>query len=384
MTPDEEPVHHGSNRNVKQVFSSLIDAMRDAQRMREMEDKIQEIEEANKRRLSALEKLQKEIAGVVLALQDSVGKELAQDLEKQVSSLSLVAIDLTRKKVEDRYSTELKEGQLGLEAEKIKTFKSLEALLATQPFALLDKSINLRLHGGAYAANTRYDCADNIQYEFSLDCKRSTVLNKDFTLTSPEGEIKVPISLGKSFLKKEPTPDYESLDHYVLSIADATESHLAATYLYPDKSSTITIINSKRDAHASTTVEYVSSGTRTGITSEPALNKFLNSEQIDQSSEALWRSILQLENYKIDLVKLTSDGKAILEEGKLDAQQFLANAWRIIEPEVESALGVGDSVGDGVAASSDRNEVLDRTFVRQKINSLGESGNTLLVSLKLD
>ena len=43
MTPDEEPVHHGSNRNVKQVFSSLIDAMRDAQRMREMEDKIQEI-----------------------------------------------------------------------------------------------------------------------------------------------------------------------------------------------------------------------------------------------------------------------------------------------------------------------------------------------------
>jgi hypothetical protein len=384
LTPDEEPVHHGSNRNVKQVFSSLIDAMRDAQRMREMEDKIQEIEEANKRRLSALEKLQKEIAGVVLALQDSVGKELAQDLEKQVSSLSLVAIDLTRKKVEDRYSTELKEGQLGLEAEKIKTFKSLEALLATQPFALLDKSINLRLHGGAYAANTRYDCADNIQYEFSLDCKRSTVLNKDFTLTSPEGEIKVPISLGKSFLKKEPTPDYESLDHYVLSIADATESHLAATYLYPDKSSTITIINSKRDAHASTTVEYVSSGTRTGITSEPALNKFLNSEQIDQSSEALWRSILQLENYKIDLVKLTSDGKAILEEGKLDAQQFLANAWRIIEPEVESALGVGDSVGDGVAASSDRNEVLDRTFVRQKINSLGESGNTLLVSLKLD
>lgn len=384
MTPDEKPVHHGSNRNVKQVFSSLIDAMRDAQRMSEMEDKIREIEEANKSRLSALEKLPKEITGVVLALQDSVGKELAQDLEKQVSSLSRVAIDLTRKKAEERYSTELKESQLGLEAEKIKTFKSLEALLATQPFALLDKCINLRLHGGAYAANTRYDCANNIQYEFSLDCKKSTVLNKDFTLTSAEGEIKVPISLGKSFLKKEPTPDYESLDHYVLSIADATESHLAVTYLYPDKSSTITIINSKRDAHASTTVEYGFSGTRTSITSEPALNKFLNSEQIDQSSEALWRSVLELENYKIDLLKLVSDGKAVFEEGKLDAQQFLANAWKIIEPEVESALRVGGSVGDGVAASSDRNEVLDTTFVRQKINSLGESGDTLLVSLKLD
>ena len=84
MTPDEKPVHHGSNRNVKQVFSSLIDAMRDAQRMSEMEDKIREIEEANKSRLSALEKLPKEITGVVLALQDSVGKELAQDRKSVV------------------------------------------------------------------------------------------------------------------------------------------------------------------------------------------------------------------------------------------------------------------------------------------------------------
>ncbi|MDA4127293.1 MAG: hypothetical protein OK452_08870 [Thaumarchaeota archaeon] len=386
MSSEEKLVQPETKRIQKQAFSSLIDAMRDAQRMHEREDKIREIEETHKRQLAALEKLREEITGVVLSHKDILGKELAGDLENQVSSLSLVAIDLTRKKIEEKYSTMLKDkdNQIALESERTKTFKSIEAFLANLPFSLLDKAINLKLLNGAYAANARYNCENNIQFEFSLDCRRSTVLNKGFTLTSPDGEIKVPISLGKSWLKKEPAPDYEGLDHYVLSAAEVTEPHLAATYVYPEKSSTISIISSKRDSHASLTVEYVLSGSRTNITSEPALNKFLNSELIDKSSEALRRSILELENYKIDLVKLISDGKAIFEEGKFDLQQFLAKAWRIIEPAVVAAtLREGGPVGEGDAVSSEREEVFDRTFVRQKIISLGESGNALLVSLKL-
>jgi hypothetical protein len=385
LSSEETLVQPETKRILKQAFSNLIDAMRDAQRMQEREDKIREIEETNKRQLAGLEKLQQEIAGVVLSHADTLGKELAGDLEKQVSSLSLVAIGLTRKKIEEKHSTMVKDkdDQLALESERTKSFKSMEAFLANLPFALLDKAINLKLLNGAYTANARYNCENNIQFEFSLDCRRSTVLNKKFTLTSPEGEIKVPISLGKSWLKREPAPDYEGLDHYVLSAAEVTEPHLATTYVYPEKSSTISIISSKRDSHASLTVEYVLSGTRTNITSEPALNKFLNSEQIDKSSEALRQSILELEKYKINLVKLVSDGKPVFEEGKFDLQQFLAKSWRIIEPVVAATLGEGGPVGEGNTVSSEREEVLDRTFVRQKIISLGESGNALLVSLKL-
>ena len=383
MSSEEKLVQPEGKRVLEQSFSSLIDAMRDAQRMHEREESLREIEETNKRRLAALKKLQEEIAGIVLSHQDTLGMELAGGLEKQVSSLSLVAIDLTRKKIGERYSTELKDNQLALESERTKTFKSMEAFLATLPFSFLDKSITLKLLNGAYAANARYNCANNIQFEFSLDCNRSTVLNKEFTLTSPEGEIKVPVSLGKSWRKKEPAPDYEGLNHYVLSAAEVTEPHLAATYVYPEKSSTIRVIKSKRDSHASMTVEYSSSDSKTNVTSEPALNKFLNSEQIDKCSEALGRSILELENYKVDLVKLISDGKAVYEEGKLDVQQFFAKAWVIIEPQVKAALRERGSVGEGEADSSDREEVLDPTLVRQKISSLGEGGNALLVSLKL-
>ena len=372
-----------SERVLKRAFSSLIDAMKDAQRMRDREDKIREIEEKNKRGLSALDSLQEEIKGVVLSVQDALGKEQAEDLEKQISSLALVAIDLSRKKIAEGYSAELKDNQLALDSERTKTFKSLEGFLATLPFSLLDKSIKLKLLNGAYAASARYNCANNIQFEFSLDCKRSAVLSKEFKLTSPEGEIQVPISLGKSWLKREPAPDYEGLDHYVLSAAEVTEPHLVATYAYPEKSSSITMVKSKRDSRDSLTVEYLASDTRINITSEPALNKFLNSEQIIKSSEALVRSILELGGYKIDLVTLVSDGKPVFEDGKLDVQQFLAKAWGIIEPDVESALEGEGSVVEGSLASADLEGVLDRAFIRQKIISLGESGNALLASLKL-
>ena len=383
VQPEIKPIQPQSTRNLKQAFSSLIDAMKDAQRMHEVEAKMRETEDSNKARLAALLKLQEDITGVVMSLQDSLGKDVAADLEKHVSSLSLVAIDLSRKKLEDRYSTTLKDNQIAYDIEKTKTFKSMEAFLATMPFPLLDKAISLRSVSGAYAANVRYDCANNIQYEFSLDCKRSGVLNKNYVLTSPEGEIKVPVAMGKSFLKKEPAPDYEALEHYVLSVSEATEPHLASTYAYADKSSSITIINSKRDAHVSMTVEYVTTGARTSITSEPALNKFLNSEQIEKASEALWRSILELENFKMDLVKLISDGKVVFEDEKLDPGQFLTKAWTIIEPEVQAAAKQGALTAEGSAASPGQESGLNEAFVRQKISILGEGGNPLLASLKL-
>jgi hypothetical protein len=383
LSSEEKLVQPEGRRNLKQVFSSLVDATRDVQRMIEREDKIRDVEETKKRRLAALENLQEKISGLVLSLQDTLGKELAGDLEKRVPSLSLVAIELTKAKIEERYLTELKDNQLALESEVAKASKSTEAFLATLPFSLLDKSINLKLLNGVYGANARYNCANDIQFEFTLDCRRSAILNKGFTLTSLDGEIKVPISLGKRLLKREPVPDYEGLDHYMLSAAELTEPHLVATYIYPEKSRTINIISSKRDSRASLTVEYLASDSRMNITSEPALNKFLDSEQIDKSSEVLRQSILELENYKLDLVKVVSDGRVVFEEGKLDLHQFLAKAWVIIGPEVEAALRKGGSVGEGKGAPSDLEEVLDQTFVRQKITSLGESGNALLASLKL-
>jgi hypothetical protein len=246
---------------------------------------------------------------------------------------------------------------------------------------VLERSITVKLLNGVYAAVVSYNCADDIRFEFSLDCNKSTVLNKEFRVSSPDGEIKVPVSLGKSWLKKEPVAEYERLDDYVLSAAEVTETTLTATYFNHEKSSTIKIIDSKRDSHTSLTLEYSTSDTKVNVTSEPALNKFLNSEQIERSSDSLRQSILDLEKHKISLLKLVSDGGVVFEGDRLDSQQFLAKAWRIIEPEIGAAIRDGPPASEGEVPSS--NGVLDRAFVRQKIGPLGDSGSELLASLKL-
>ena len=311
-----------------------------------------------------------------------IGKEWTEDLEKQVSSLSLVAVDLTRKKIQEKYAAELKETQVALETEKTKTFKSIEAFLAIPPFSVLERSITVKLLDSAYAAVSSYNCADDIQFEFSLDCNKNTVLNKEFRASSSDGVIKIPISLGKSWRKKEPVADYEELDEYVLSTAEVTETSLITTYVNREKSSTVKIIDSKRDSHASLTIEYSTSDAKVNISSEPALTKFLNSEQIERSSDSLWRSILELEKYKISLLNLVSDGRVVFEGDRLDPQQFLAKAWTIIEPDVGAAVRDGPPASEGVVPSSDEG-VLDQAFVRQKIGPLGDRGKALLEALKL-
>jgi hypothetical protein len=373
------------NRLLRQSFSMLVDSIRDAQRMSGTEARLQEIEDTNEEQLSALEKLQVEISRVVLSFQDPLGKELTDSVEKQVTSLSTVSIELAKRKIQEKHSLELKENQRALDTEKTKTFKSVEAFLAIPPFIVLERTISVTLLGGVYVAVARYSCADNIQFDFSLDCNKNPALDKKFRApSSPEEKVKIPIVLGKSFLKKEPSADYEDLDSYVLSSAEVTDISLTAALHNAGKSSTIKIIDSKRDSLATLTVEYSTPDTKITVTSEPTLIKFLNTEQTESASDSLWRSILELERFKIGLLRVVSDGHIVYAEDKLtDVQKFLAKAWKIIEPKVEAAIGSKNASAGEDVSSPDPEGSLDETFVRQKIAPLGSAGDELLASLKL-
>src|SRR5208282_495091 len=137
-------------------------------------------------------------------------------------------------------------------------------------------------------------------------------------------------------------------------------------------------------SHTSLTIEYSTSETKVNVTSEPALNKFLDSEQIERSLGSLGRSILDLEKGKISLLKLVSDGRVVLEGDTLDPQQFLGKAWKIIEPDVVAAARDGPPDGEDAVPPPDEGGVLDQAFIRKKIGTLGDRGDSLLTSLKLN
>jgi hypothetical protein len=352
-----------STFNVKQAFSSLVDAMRFAQRFGQVSGKVIEIEQLGRKRSEALDKLSLGIADLISSSKEVLGEENTVDLSKQIVSFSSLAIEQAKKKVAEQSANEHKELLEEEESERTKTNKSIEAFLATSPFNIHDKVITVRLTEGAYDAKCLYRCEEDIQYEFALDSKRSFDFKKEFRLSEFKGELKIPVNLGKSWIKKQPVAGYERLDNYVLSSVEASEGNLIATFVHPQRETTIRIVYSKGGSRSSLEIEYTEMNHKVSITSEPSLNKFLDSDAISAELEQLWISLHDLENYKSGLAKVIQHDQNLVQSNAYP--EFFASSWKVMAPKVSTMINRGDPD-------------FDEAFVRQKIGSLGENGMTIL------
>ena len=167
-----------------------------------------------------------------------------------------------------------------IESEKTKTYKSIESFLSTSPIPVLEAVIRQKFSDGVYSARCNYRCANDIRYEFSLDTKKSSIFAQEFKISSLGYEVKLPISLGKSWLKKRPIPEYERLDQYVLSESEATEGHLIANFAHPERESQVRVVYSKQKGPSSPLLEinYKDREKNVHIIHEPGLNRFLKTE----------------------------------------------------------------------------------------------------------
>jgi hypothetical protein len=365
------PSQHGHEilaSSTKQSFSSLVDAMKFAQRFSQVSSKVIEIEQQGRSRAEALEQLSRDIEHLVSNTKEVIGEDNATDLSKQILSFTSLAIEQAKKRVVEQSANQHKELLSSEESEKTKTFKTIEAFLESSPFQIHDRNITLRFTEGAYDAKCAYRCQENIQYEFTLDCKKSFDFKKEFKLSDYKGEIRIPVNLGKSWIKKQPVPGYERLDNFVLSSAESSEANLIANFIHPQKESAIKIIYSKRESRSSLMVEYNELNHKVVVTSEPSLNKSLNGDELSALMEQLWLSLQDLENYKSGLLSLTQSEQNIFQtNGYLD---FFATSWKVIAPRVSTYLKRKDPE-------------LDEKFVRDKISTLGENGAPILSFLDL-
>jgi len=367
---------------LKHEFSSLVDAMRFSQRTQLLRDKVKGLEDEKKKRLLSLDRLVQDITGTIQRSKEIIGQEHSSELTKQISSFSSIAIEQTKRKIDEQSANELKEYLSAVESERTKTFKSIEAFLVTSPFPILDKAISLKFVDGAYSARAVYRCVEEVQYEFSLDTKKSPIFGREFRLSAFEKEVKLPVTLAKSWLKKEPVPDYERLDQYILSSIEATEGSMIATYSHPEREATTKIVYSRQNSHSFLTVDYFDPEMKkVAVTAEPALNRFLDSEALEKAMERIWLATLELENNKIALTKLVSGGQDVLEQ--LDCLDFFARSWKVISQRVMQNIASARSNKKGSSPDTENSDQLDEKFVREKIALLGESGRTVLEVLKL-
>lgn len=370
--PPQHEQQPQNGRALKQTFSSLIDAMRFAYHKEQLEKKIDEMESRSKRGLSDLDELNHKIEDLVKSLGEEIGEDVVNELSTQIGGFSHLAIEQIKAKVSSKDEADLTEIRTQGDSETTKTRQAIEAFVATTPFMVLDKVLSVKLLDGAYEAKGAYRCAEDIQYEFSYDSKKSRVFSKEFRLSTFEKDFRVPISLGKTWLRRDQVPDYERTDQYALISAQSSETNLIVTFKHFEKESRLRVVYSKHDSHSSLSVAYADSQRTVDITATPSLNRFLDSEPLEKTMERLWLAMLDLENYKAGVTKLVSDEINVLDE-KLDCFEFFAKSWRIIAPRVVQEMKSAGNSDDGLTVS----------YALERIGLLGENADPILEILEL-
>jgi hypothetical protein len=372
--PQASQTEETTSRAIKQSFTSLTDAMRFAYHKEQLQDKISEMDEKSKKGLSDLEEINAKIESLVKSLNGEIPQESLDELATQISGFSHLAIEQTKAKVQQKDDAQLSDLRSQLDTEVTKTRQSIVAFIASSPFMILDKVISVKLIDGAYDARGVYRCTEGIQYEFSYDTKNSRVFSKEFRLSTFEKDFRVPISLGKTWLRRDQVPDYERVDQYALISAESSESSLIVVFKHLEKESRLRVVYSKHDSHSSLSIVYADSQKSVDITGTPSLNRFLATQPFEKTMERIWLAIIDLENYKSGLTKLVSDEVNVLDD-KLDCFEFFAKSWRIIAPRmIQEMKSAGDSPTD------DR---LTVQFALERIGLLGENADPVLEILDL-
>jgi hypothetical protein len=291
-------------------FTELVDAVRYSENWAESLENQTKARKGIESQVEALDELVSRVSGSFDGL--GLEQEYGTNLSKIINEFVVAAVNQTRQRLDSRLKAALEESSSELSSEKLKAIKSLEAYLSVTPLPVLEEEVSLELSEGSYAASARYRCPEEIEYEFLLNTANSPLFRSQFNLAAFKKGARIPVRLAKTWLKKEPVPDYEKLEGYTLSKAQASKNHMTATFARDETGAAITVVYSKSNEESFVTVEYSDASGKMDITGEPALNKHLDIVFLRESMSRLVESVSELDREKLRLVRLEYDGVDVL------------------------------------------------------------------------
>ena len=366
MVPSQSYSSKAQGRPAKQAFTSLVDSMLYLSRLQELERKKEESKEQAARRLIALEAFQVDVSEDIAKLKEILGEARTNELSKQIGGFSSTAVEMMKEKMNLETQKHLAEMDSDYNSEKTRAIKSLEAFLSTSPLSVIDRSIEATLQDGAYAAKARYRCQESIEYEFLLDAKVNTFFKGQLRLGVFERNLRIPIGLGRSWLKKEPVPDYRSLEQFVVSYAEATETSLVVESSETEAEDRVKMIYTRHGDHASLSLQYSHATGTVDVTQEPGLNVHLDSDALIRTMERIWIAMNDLEKRKVAVTKIICENRSVLET--LDFSEFFKKSWKAISGTLREAMRM---------SSKDDQETLEKAFVKEKLKSLGSEASDI-------
>ncbi|MDA4114435.1 MAG: hypothetical protein OK474_10355 [Thaumarchaeota archaeon] len=343
-------------------FTDLVDAVRYSQAWVQSLEEQKALAEKADKQLGKLGELSDRISAAFEGLE--LDREYLESLSKVINEFAATAIQQKREKLSAKLKAEVEDSAAASEAERLKAIRGLESYLAATPLPVLDEQVVLELSESSYSAIAEYKCEGKIEYEFLLNTANSALFRSPFTLSATHRGIKLPVRLGKTWLRKEAVPDFEKLDEYTLSTARASQNHLVSTFVNHETSASVSIVFSRSGSDSFVTAEYLDGKGKVDVTGEPALSKHLDLVSVKSAMAQLLDAISDLKKEKLKLNKLEADGKDIM--GTLDCFWFMQ---RVTDVMVQSA-GAMDEV-----------RKLDPKMVEERLKLLGPNGNVIMDKL---
>jgi len=353
-----------ASNNANALFTKLVDAVRYSQNW---ERTINEQAEARAKAVKQLEELEELPARISAAFGGlHLAPEDSERLSKKINEFAALAIQQARERAQANLKEALERSASESRSEESKAKKSLESFLASTPLPVIDEEVSLELTDSSYTATAEYRCAGEIEYEFLLNTARSSLFRSGLMFSGLQKGVRLPVRLGKTWLRKEPVPDFEKLDDYALSKGRASKNHLTASFINHQTNAAVGLIFSRSGNESFVTVEYADDNGKVDVTGEAALNKHLDLPSIKRASGQLADAIVALNREKLQLGKLESGGKDVL--ATLDCLGFMQRAVTAMATSKESMNAI---------------KGVDPKMAMERLELLGPSGSKMMETLGL-
>ncbi len=353
-----------SSARARLFFTDLVDAVRYSQAWSQSIEEQRTHMEGVEEQLRGLDKLASRISGDFDGL--PLDKEIVNHLSKVINEFAGAAIGQQREGLNARLTNWVKESSSASEAERLKALRSLESYLAATPLPVLDEEVVLELSESSYNATVECKCAGKIEYQFQLNTANSPLFRGEFALSALRKGIKLPVRLGKAWLRKESVPDYEKLDTYVLSTARASKNHLVSNFVHQETNASVSMVFSRSSKESFVTAEYSDGKGKVDVTGEPALSKHLDLVSLKSTMSQLLDAISPLKKEKLRLDRLEAQGKDIL--ATLDCLGFMQQVSALIAQSGEAL---------------DEMRKLDQKMAKDRLKLLGPRGSVIIEALGL-
>jgi hypothetical protein len=242
-----------------------------------------------------------------------------------------------------------------------------------------ERNFSIKFTEGAYDVRIKNRCPKDIYYEFAANTKNSDLLKSQLYFAALSKGYKIPVRTAETWISKDPAVDYERMDRYYLDSAELTKQNLSVVFVDPEKESQFRIVLSRADSSIFLDVEYSDKLQKVDVTSQPALNNKLESGELTSIMDRLTRSIADLQEKKLKLLKLNLRDNDVLT--KMNYFDLIITIFGIIEEDVSNLI-TRLLAGEKITISG--NDVLDSEFMKDKLAMFEERAKEVAAAIGMN